>query len=226
MAPKEDGKSKGKGKGKGKGSGKGEKPEKKTAAPAPAPATDSDIPSFKVARGSDPKTVAGAISNAARRGDKEVQMTACGAASVNQAVKAIAIARGRYLAEDNFEIDVTADKEEGREFRHLVSLHVKFVEGRSRSPMSDATSLKVSGKSMPAKVAGALASALRQDQCCKVAVVGADSLLNAVLAIVRAKSYIETDNLDLQFWPDFVHLQVDGEQRTGVILNVLPVKAA
>jgi stage V sporulation protein S len=226
MAPKEDGKSKGKGKGKGKGSGKGEKPEKKTAAPAPAPATDSDIPSFKVARSSDPKTVAGAISNAARRGDKEVQMTACGAASVNQAVKAIAIARGRYLAEDNFEIDVTADKEEGREFRHLVSLHVKFVEGRSRSPMSDATSLKVSGKSMPAKVAGALASALRQDQCCKVAVVGADSLLNAVLAIVRAKSYIETDNLDLQFWPDFVHLQVDGEQRTGVILNVLPVKVA
>ena len=38
--------------------------------------------------------------------------------------------------------------------------------------------------------------------------VGADSLLNAVLAIVRAKSYIETDNIDLQFWPDFVHLQV------------------
>jgi len=226
MAPKEDGKSKGKGKGKGKGSGKGEKPEKKPAAPAPAAATDSDVPSFKVARGSDPKTVAGAISNAARRGDKEVQMTACGAASVNQAVKAIAIARGRYLAEDNFEIDVTADKQEGGEFRHLVSLHVKFVEGRTRSTMSDATSLKVSGKSMPAKVAGALASALRQDQCCKVAVVGADSLLNAVLAIVRAKSYIETDNLDLQFWPDFVHLQVDGEQRTGVILNVLPVKAA
>lgn len=151
-------------------------------------------------------------------------MTACGAASVNQAVKAIAIARGRYLADDNFEIDVTAEKQEGGEFRHLVTLNVKFVEGRNRTDMTDATNLKVSGKSMPAKVAGALASALRQYQNCKVAVVGADSLLNAVLAIVRAKQYIESDGIDLLFWPDFVHLTVDGEQRTGVVLNVLPIK--
>jgi stage V sporulation protein S len=57
---------------------------------------------LKVAAHSNPATVAGAIANNIREG-KAVEMIAMGAQAVNQAVKALAIARD-YLAREGVEL--------------------------------------------------------------------------------------------------------------------------
>jgi stage V sporulation protein S len=66
---------------------------------------------LKVAGKSNPATVAGAIANNIREG-KEIEMVAMGPQSVNQAIKAVTIARS-YLTEDK--IDLTFRTE----FMHL-----------------------------------------------------------------------------------------------------------
>ena len=80
---------------------------------------------IKVSSSSRPTSVAGAIAGMIReRGRAEVQ--AIGAAAINQAVKAVAIARG-YLAPQGFDIvcvpgfvDVTLDAGERTAIRFLV----------------------------------------------------------------------------------------------------------
>ena len=57
---------------------------------------------LRVGGGSKPTSVAGAIS-AVIRNDRQVQVQAIGAQAVNQAVKAIAIARN-YLEDDGLDI--------------------------------------------------------------------------------------------------------------------------
>ena len=58
---------------------------------------------LKVARNSDPKKVAGAIAAVIEKDKEEVEIHAVGAAAVNQAVKAVAIARG-YVAPKGFNL--------------------------------------------------------------------------------------------------------------------------
>lgn len=60
------------------------------------------IMTLKVAAASNPATVAGAIANNVREG-RAVELVAMGPNSVNQAVKALAIARD-YLREDFVEL--------------------------------------------------------------------------------------------------------------------------
>ncbi|MDR0992174.1 MAG: stage V sporulation protein S [Ruminococcus sp.] len=57
---------------------------------------------LKVSAGSAPNAVAGAITNAVKE-DSETEVQAIGAGATNQAVKAIAIARG-FLAPSGIEI--------------------------------------------------------------------------------------------------------------------------
>jgi stage V sporulation protein SpoVS len=188
-------------------------------------AREGAVPPFKVSSTSDVRIVAGAIANAARRGARGLSISACGAASINQAVKSIAVARGAYLENDDVEIDVCGIKlADEREFKHLVNMELRFVQSRERPMIRQKTTHKVSGSSTASKVAGAIASSLRDGVCCQVAVVGADAMLKAVLAISICASYIETDHypFSLLFWPDFDTIYVDGEKRTGVSLYIIP----
>lgn len=66
---------------------------------------------LKVAGKSNPATVAGAIANNIREG-KDIEVVAMGPQSVNQAVKAITIARS-YLADEKVELTFRP------EFMHL-----------------------------------------------------------------------------------------------------------
>lgn len=58
---------------------------------------------FKVSKSSDPKAVAGAIAGEFRRGTKSIELHAVGASAINQALKAVAIARG-YLAPNGIDL--------------------------------------------------------------------------------------------------------------------------
>ncbi len=80
--------------------------------------------------------------------------------------------------------------------------------------------LKVSSKSNPNAVAGALAGVVRSAGSVEVQVVGAGALNQAVKAIAIARGYVTTSGLDLMCRPTFADIVIDGERRTAIRLLV------
>ncbi len=82
--------------------------------------------------------------------------------------------------------------------------------------------LKVSAKSNPNSVAGALAVVLREHKTAEVQVVGAGALNQAVKAVAIARGFVAPSGLDLICIPAFVDIEIDGEKRTAIKLIVEP----
>jgi stage V sporulation protein S len=80
--------------------------------------------------------------------------------------------------------------------------------------------LKVSSKSNPNSVAGALAGVLRQSGAVEVQVVGAGALNQAIKAIAIARGFVAPSNLDLVCIPTFADILIDGQARTAIRLAV------
>jgi stage V sporulation protein S len=78
--------------------------------------------------------------------------------------------------------------------------------------------LKVSSKSNPNAVAGALAGAVRQAGAVDIQVVGAGALNQAVKAVAIARGYLAGSGVDLVCVPTFADIQIDGESRTAIRL--------
>lgn len=80
--------------------------------------------------------------------------------------------------------------------------------------------LKVSSKSKPNSVAGALANAFREKQTVEIEAVGAGSLNQAIKAIAIARGYVAPTGKDLICVPAFSDIVIDGEERTAIKLIV------
>ena len=80
--------------------------------------------------------------------------------------------------------------------------------------------LKVSSKSKPNSVAGALANAFRDKQSIEIQAVGAGSLNQAIKAIAIARGYGAPTGKDLICVPAFSDIVIDGEERTAIKLIV------
>jgi len=80
--------------------------------------------------------------------------------------------------------------------------------------------LKVSSRSNPNSVAGAMAGVVRQSGAVEVQVVGAGALNQAVKAIAIARGYLTPSNVDLICIPTFADIEIDGESRTAIRLSV------
>lgn len=80
--------------------------------------------------------------------------------------------------------------------------------------------LKVSSKSKPNSVAGALANAFREKQIVEIQAVGAGSLNQAIKAIAIARGYVAPTGKDLICIPAFSDIMIDGEERTAIKLIV------
>jgi stage V sporulation protein S len=80
--------------------------------------------------------------------------------------------------------------------------------------------LKVSSKSNPNSVAGALAGVVRSTGSVEIQVVGAGALNQAVKAIAIARGYMATAGQDLMCRPTFADIRIDGENRTAIRLRV------
>ena len=79
---------------------------------------------------------------------------------------------------------------------------------------------KVSSKSKPNSVAGALANAFREKQTVEIQAVGAGSLNQAIKAIAIARGYVAPTGKDLICIPAFSDIMIDGEERTAIKLIV------
>jgi len=80
--------------------------------------------------------------------------------------------------------------------------------------------LKVSSKSSPSSVAGAMAGVVRQYGSAEVQVVGAGALNQAIKAVAIARGYLTPSGIDLVCVPTFVDVDIDGESRTGIRLLI------
>jgi stage V sporulation protein S len=80
--------------------------------------------------------------------------------------------------------------------------------------------LKVSSRSNPNSVAGAMAGVVRQSGAVEVQVVGAGALNQAVKAVAIARGYLTPSNVDLICIPTFADIEIDGESRTAIRLSV------
>ena len=78
--------------------------------------------------------------------------------------------------------------------------------------------LKVSSRSAPNAVAGAIASVIREDGAAEVQAVGAGAANQAIKAVAIARGYLTPVDIDLICIPAFASVLIDGEERTAIKL--------
>lgn len=81
--------------------------------------------------------------------------------------------------------------------------------------------LKVSTKSSPNSVAGAIANALREQPSVEVQAIGAGALNQAIKAVAIARGFLVPSGRDLCCVPSFSEAEVEGTERTAIKLLVL-----
>ena len=87
--------------------------------------------------------------------------------------------------------------------------------------MGDAVELlKVSSKSNPNAVAGAMAGVVRQSGAVGVQVVGAGALNQAIKAVAIARGHVAPSGIDLICIPTFADIEIEGQGRTAIHLLV------
>ena len=82
--------------------------------------------------------------------------------------------------------------------------------------------LKVSTKSNPNSVAGALAAIIKEKNIVEIQAVGAGAINQAVKAIAIAGGFVAPSGRDIVCVPAFSDIEIDGEERTAIKLIVQP----
>ena len=82
--------------------------------------------------------------------------------------------------------------------------------------------LKVSARSIPNSVAGAIAGVIREKGAVEVQAVRAGASNQAVKAVAIARGYLAPAGIDLICIPAFANVEIDGEERTAMKLIVEP----
>lgn len=80
--------------------------------------------------------------------------------------------------------------------------------------------LKVSSKSNPNSVAGALANVFREKGVVEVQAVGAGALNQAIKAIAIARGFLAPSGKNLVCVPAFQDILIEGEARTAIKLII------
>jgi len=111
---------------------------------------------------------------------------------------------------------------------HLKPFVWRFVKPKAhRSPFPPPPfmqTLRVSAKSKPNTVAGAIAGVIREEGQVEVQTVGAAALNQAVKAIAIARGFLISSGTDLVCAPSFSDIEIDGNERTAIRLLVMPKK--
>ena len=82
--------------------------------------------------------------------------------------------------------------------------------------------LKVSAKSSPNSVAGALAGVLREKGDAEIQAIGAGALNQAIKAVAIARGFVAPSGIDIVCIPAFTDIEIDGEERTAMKLIIQP----
>ena len=83
--------------------------------------------------------------------------------------------------------------------------------------------LKVSSKSSPNSIAGALAGVVREKGSAELQAVGAGAINQAIKATAIARGFMAPAGVDLVCVPAFTDIQINGEEKTAMKLIVKPI---
>ncbi len=78
--------------------------------------------------------------------------------------------------------------------------------------------LKVSSKSNPSKVAGAIANIFRENGTAELQTIGAGSLNQAIKAIAIARGFLAPSGKNIAVIPAFNDVIIGGEEKTAIKL--------
>jgi stage V sporulation protein S len=82
--------------------------------------------------------------------------------------------------------------------------------------------IKVSAHSRSTAVAGAIAGVMRDHQHAEVQAIGASAVNQAIKAIAIAPNYLAMDGIQIVCLPEFVEIDIEGQERTAVKLIIEP----
>lgn len=80
--------------------------------------------------------------------------------------------------------------------------------------------LKVSTRSRPSAVAGAIAGVIRDTGMAEVQSIGAGATNQAIKAVAIARSYLSEEGVNIVCIPSFIDVAIDDEERTAIRLLV------
>lgn len=80
--------------------------------------------------------------------------------------------------------------------------------------------LKVSSKSNPNLVAGALVNILKEEEKAQIHSIGAGALNQAVKSIAIARGYLTPSGQDLISVPSFLEVNIDNQIKTAIKLEI------
>lgn len=80
--------------------------------------------------------------------------------------------------------------------------------------------LKISSKSNPNSVAGAIAGLIKEHRQAEMQAIGAGALNQAVKAIAIARGFMAPLGVDLICIPAFTTINIDSDEKTGIKLIV------
>lgn len=80
--------------------------------------------------------------------------------------------------------------------------------------------LRVSTKSQPKSVAGAIAATINEFQKAEIIAVGAGAVNQAIKAIAITRGFMAPRGIDLVVIPAFANVEIDGVTRTSIKLIV------
>lgn len=163
---------------------------------------------LKVNGQSKPNSVAGAICNVVRESPNGLppSVLATGPQAINQAIKAIAVAK-KYLLLEEPPIDLLVTPCFEQDVRNGSNLCLELTRSHpiDREPSED--DLSATEKTDCFKLAGAIAGRVRDGEQVAVTTKGQVPVLVAVKAIALAQDYVREENLDLKFSVKFCDLE-------------------
>ena len=80
--------------------------------------------------------------------------------------------------------------------------------------------LKVSARSVPNSVAGAIAGVMRESGSVEIQAVGAGAANQAIKSVAIARGYLAPAGIDIICIPAFGTVSIDGEEKTAIKLIV------
>ena len=183
----------------------------------------SDNPVLKVKGDSKPNSVAGAICNIVRESSsgEPPSVVATGPAAINQAMKAVAIAR-KYLLDEDTPMDMVVFPRFEEDIRQSSRVCFELKKSHKIKTIPSEDDLACKEKTDPYKLAGAMANRLREGEQVACTTKGPVPVLIAVKAMALAQTYVAEEGMEIKFAVSIVDLEnpeIRGSEVTSTYLH-------
>lgn len=84
--------------------------------------------------------------------------------------------------------------------------------------------LKVSSKSNPNNVAGAISNYIKEDGSVDIQVIGAGAMNQLVKSIIISRGFLAPHGINIACVPSFSEVIINDEAKTAVKFNIFPLK--